>query len=319
MRTVLMSSLLKNIFLLFSFVVMQIAGMAVQAQTVNDISSAITQGAQFEQAQSVTDRTRRQETGEALEGEPGIFILRKVDIYSAGAFLGAGYSSNPARTFNTNGKGSGFVSMGATAGVNTRIDSKYNAGVNLSMLGVQYVANDTLSNRNLILNSYIGQSVLDDLLYISTNVSLGYSMDDSFNHGTRFQQLGFSVSSVRQLTKNSVIRPTLSISRQWSAQKEQKNILFKLGGAIIWNPEPGIRASANLSYAYRLYDNFFEDVTFIERSDREYRASFVLSKPLSRRSDLSASIEYTRQASTFFLSGYTSFDGGIYARFTHRF
>lgn len=289
------------------------------AQTVNDIENAVTQGAQFDDAQSLSDRRKQMEGGTAIEGEPGVFILRKIDIFSVGALLGGGYSSNPRRNFDTNGDGSFFASMAVTAGVNTRIASKYDAGINIVVSGIEYEREDAPSNRNVVGNAYMGKSFLKDRLYISASVSSGITMDGNFKQGIMFYQAALSASTAFSLSKRMFFRPGVSIARQWSGQAEQNNISATMSGEVLWHPNPKWRASGLVSYTHRRYDNFFEDVTFVKRKDNLIRLSLSVVRHITKTLDVSASVEYTHQGSKFFLSAYNSLDSGIYGRLTHRF
>lgn len=289
------------------------------AQTVNDIENAVTQGAQFDDAQNLSNRHQQSLEGSVIEGEPGVFILRKIDIFSVGALVGGGYSSNPNRNFDTNGDGSIFASVAVTAGVNTRIGSKYDAGVNFVLSAIEYERENAPSNRNVVGNAYIGKSFLKDRLYISASLSSGISMDGNFKQGTMFYRTSLSASTAFPLSKRIILRPGVSIARQWSGQKEQNNISATISGELLWRLNPKWRASGLVSYTHRRYDNFFEDVTFVKRKDNLIRLSLSVVRHITRSVDISASLEYAHQGSKFFLSAYDTLDSGIYGRLTHRF
>lgn len=289
------------------------------AQTVNDIENAVTQGAQFDDVLALSDRRQMGEEEAVIDGEAGVFILRKIDIFAVGALLGGGFSSNPRRNFDTNGDSSIFASMAVTAGVNTRIASTYDAGVNIIMSGIEYEREDAPSNRNVIGNAYIGKSVLNERLYISATAATGVTMDGNFKQGTAFYRAALRASSVFPLSKHVFLRPGVSIARQWSGQSEQNNISATATGEIIWRPMPKWLVSGLVSYIYRRYDDFFEDVTFVKRKDNLISASLSVVRHITKNIDASASVEYAHQGSKFFLSEYDSFDGGIYGRITHRF
>ncbi len=289
------------------------------AQTVNDIENAVTQGTQFDDAQSLSNRHQQDLEGSVIEGEPGVFILRKIDIFSVGALVGGGYSSNPNRNFDTNGDGSFFASLAVTAGVNTRVASKYDVGVNFVLSSIEYERENAPSNRNVVGNAYIGKSFLENRLYLSASLSSGISMDGNFKQGTMFYRTSLSASSVFPLSKRLILRPGLSIARQWSGQKEHNNISGSISGELLWRFNPRWQASGLVSYTHRRYDDFFEDVTFVKRKDNLIRLSLSVARHITRSIDVSASVEYAHQGSKFFLSAYDTLDSGIYGRLTHRF
>ncbi len=290
------------------------------AQTANDLEGAVTQGSQFEDAQLYLDKNRQQiETASTLKGEPGVFILRKVDIFSAGAAIGSGFSDNPGRTFDTNAEDSFYGSIALSAGVNTRIAGQYDAGINIVASGTEYDRGDAPSNRNLLTNAYVGRPILNGNLYISANASVGVNTDRKFNNGTMFYNTGLSGSTVRKLSDRIIVRPSVSVSRQWSGQSEQNNYAVTAATDVIWKPAQKWLVRGQVSYTHRIYDNFFEDVTFVERKDNLIRAGLSVSRQITDFADVSVSIDYTDQNSDFFLSAYNAFDVGASAKVTHRF
>ena len=155
----------KNIFLLPSlfFIFSSLFTLQINAQTISDIESAVTQGEQFEDVQEMSSRREQmQRDGSAIAGEPGVFILNKIDIFSIGASVGGGYSSNPRRNFDTNGQGSFFANAAISAGINTRINSSFDTGVNIIVSGTEYEKDGNPSNRNLVGSAYIAKAFLID-------------------------------------------------------------------------------------------------------------------------------------------------------------
>lgn len=290
------------------------------AQTATDIENAVTTGSQFEQAQENTERAReRTETATMLKGEPGVFILKKNDIFVIGAALGAGFSDNPGRTLDTNAKDASYGSLALSAGINTRIAQQYDAGINIVASGTEYDRSDAPSYRNLIGNAYVGQPVFNGRIYLSANATAGVNTDRVFERGTAFYAFGVNASSVHKISNNMLVRPSIGISRQLSAQSEQNNTLLNVGATLLWKPKKKWLATGSLSYTHKSYDNFFEDVTFVSRKDDGYRAGIAIARELDKNIDISLSLDYTDVKSTFFLSRYTAFDSGLSAKISRRY
>ena len=81
---------------------------AARAQGVPPaIGDAVTEGAQIEDAlRDVQVQSAANREGEVIDGEGGVFLLRKVDIFSIGADADFAYQSNPARTDAAGNSGS---------------------------------------------------------------------------------------------------------------------------------------------------------------------------------------------------------------------
>ncbi len=295
-------------------------GLVANAQTATDLENAVTTGSQFEQAQENTAQTRkRTETATMLEGEPGVFILKKNDIFVVGAALGTGYSDNPGRTLDTNAKDAGYASLALSAGINTRLDQQYDAGINIVASGTEYDRRDAPSYRNVIGNAYIGRPVLKGRVYLSANATAGVNTNRAFGRGTAFYAFGANASSVHKLSSTMILRPTIGITRQLSDQSEQNNTLVNVGATLIWRLQENWQATGNLAYTHKSYDNFFEDVTFVSRKDDGYRAGITVSRRINKDTDISLSLDYSNVKSTFFLSRYTALDGGLRVKISKRF
>ncbi len=290
------------------------------AQTASDLETAVTTGSQFEEAQILLDEQRQHsEDSTMLEGEPGVFILKKNDIFVLGAAAGSGFSDNPGRTLDTNAQDAYYSSVALSAGINTRIAGQYDAGLNVVASGTEYDRGDAPSNRNAITNVYIGRPVLDGRFYISANATAGLNMDRKFDRGTAFYSTGINVSTIRKFSKNVLIRPTLSVSRQWSGQGEQNNYSLSAAGEVVCRPAQKWLVRGRIAYNARWFDDFFEDVTFVKRKDNVIRAGLTVSRQITKGIDASASIEYIDQNSSFFISDYKAFDTGLNLKISRRF
>jgi len=91
------------------------------------------------------------------------------------------------------------------------------------------------------------------------------------------------------------------------------------GGDVVWRPTDKWNIVGGLSFTKKQYDDFFEDVTFVEREDDQTRARISVSRILWDKVVLSGSYSYTTQDSSFFLSEYESHDGGLNVQLSKRF
>lgn len=297
-----------------------LAPFAAIAQTANDLERAVTAGAQFEETQQLLDEAQGDATlGGMIDGEAGVFILKKNEIFQLGAAIGAGYTDNPGRTLDTNAEDANFASLALTAGVNTRVAQKYDAGINVVVSGTEYDRSDAPSYRSAITNAYIGTPVLDGRVYISGNVSAGVSADKDFDDTTGFYSAGFNASTVHRITENIIVRPSLGIAQTWSEQEEQNNLAITALAQVVWQPADKWLVQGDISYSHRVYDDFFEDVTFVERKDDVIRAGIGVSRQLNDYVSLNANLDYTSQDSEFFISEYDAIDAGLNLRVSKRF
>lgn len=290
------------------------------AQTsLNDVEGAITQGAQFDDARELVDE-RRQEAAEdaTIDGEAGIFVLKKNKLFTISASAGGGYSTNPGRTLDTS-QASAFGSVALRAGLNTIIGQQYDVGVNLVGTATEYEDDLGPSNRSGVANIYVGRTLFDDHLYFSIGAVGGVNTNADFKQSSTFFGGSASASYTLSISNNVVFRPSITAARQWSNRSEQNNISGTANADLIWRPAPNWIVSGGASYTYRKYDNFFEDVTFVEREDNQYRIGLSVSRRISDTSNISVSYDYTNQNSSFFLSEYDSHDGGLNLQISHRF
>lgn len=297
-----------------------LAATNATAQTAADVENSVTTGSQFEESQILSDQQRRQsEDATILEGEPGVFILKKNEIFVFGAALGTGYTDNPGRTLDTNAEGAFYGTLALSAGVNTRIAQEVDAGINVVAAGTEYGRADAPSYRNVISNAYVGRGIFDNELYLSANASVGVNFDREFNNSTTFYSTAVNVSTIRKLSDNILFRPSISVSRQWSGQSEQNNFTFSASSVIIWQPAKKWLVRGHGSYSHRRYDDFFEDVTFVKRKDHQFRVGVAVSRQITESIDASANFDYTNQNSSFFISDYEALDGGVTLRISQRF
>lgn len=290
------------------------------AQTTGDLESAVTQGAQYDEAQRQSDRlTTRYSQDAMLDGEPGVFIMKVNDIYSFGAAFGAGHSTNPGRALDVNTQESAYASLALTAGVNTQIAGQIDAGANLVVSGTDYIDNPAIDNRNAIASTYAGKSVINDRIYLNATASYGVNADGDFENDTAFYGISGTASSVFKVADSVLLRPSLGISRQWSENEAQENTAASANVLAIWAPDEKWRLAGQAGYTKRNFDNFYEDVTFVEREDDVVTATLSVSRQMGPDVDATASVTYTTQDSAFFLSEYEAVDSGLNVRLTKRF
>jgi hypothetical protein len=92
-----------------------------------------------------------------------------------------------------------------------------------------------------------------------------------------------------------------------AAQKLRAITILKVFARIT----PKLTGSLRGVVSGRLFDDFYEDVTFVERQDTQYQLGGSLSYRLSKFATLSASASYEKQDSKFFLSQYTASDAAF--------
>ena len=298
---------------------MALAPHAFAQTSINDVEGAITQGSQFDEARELIDQRRQDAEDEAIiDGEAGVFILKKTEIFTVGLSTGGGYSSNPTRTLDTSEE-SAFANLAVRAGINTIIGDTYDVGVNVVGSGTEYEEDSGPSNRTLVANAFVGRSVWDNRIYLSGSLVSGVNADDSFDQGRAFYGATVNASYIHQLSDNVLVRPSVNLSRQLSGESEQDNFSAGASAEIIWQPAAKWSVIGQVAYTYREYDDFFEDVTFVKRQDDQVRAGITVSRRITDKVSLSASYDYTTQDSSFFLSGYDSHDGGASLQVSRRF
>lgn len=290
------------------------------AQTFDDVESAVTQGEQFNEALIQSDRgTAPDEAGSEIDGEAGVFVLKKNKIFSVSAIVGAGYIDNPGRTLDLNAEGSASANFALSAAVNTRIAQQVDAGANIVLSGEEYERSGAPDSRNAVANVYAGQPFFDGNVYGSVSATYGLSMDGTFGSQTAFYGVSANAQTVRRIRDNMILRPAVSVARQWSEVSAQHNTSATVSADVIWALPNSFQATGGVSYTYRVYDDFFEDITFVERKDDVIRVSASVSRPLTRGVVGIASVSYVTQDSKFFLSEYDALNGGISLKLVKKF
>lgn len=291
------------------------------AQSLGDVENAVTTGGQYNDA--LIDAQNRQESqssdADLIDGEAGVFILSKNEIFSLSVFAGTGYTDNPGRSLDVSAGGSATAFFAVAAGVNTRIAQRFEAGGNFVVSGTEYNRGGAPDSRNVVTNAYIGKQIFGGSFYTSLSASFGYGMSGRFGSPTRFSGLTANLTTARALTDTLVLRPELSVARQWSENSEQDNTSATADLQIIWAPAAQWRVAGSMSFSHRKYDDFYESLTFVERKDDVWRLNVSVLRQFQNGYALSASAGYVDQESDFFLSSYDSLDGGLNLHVSKRF
>ncbi|GAB5458553.1 MAG: hypothetical protein Hens3KO_15830 [Henriciella sp.] len=300
--------------------VMLLASGVAKAQVLDDIESSVTQGNQYNEALQVfPDNVEDDDADTSVDGEAGVYVLKKNEIFSVRAIVGTGYSDNPSRTSDSDIESSAAAQMALSIGADTRINGAVDAGTNLVISGTEYETDGAPDSRNVVANAYVGKSLLNGTVFGSVSGTYGQAMNGTFGEATGFYGLSASVTTVRPLTDKVVVRPRLSVSRQWSEVTELDNTSVTTEASASWAIAPKWQATGSLAFTHRIYDDFYEDVTFIERKDDSWRAGVSVSRQINDKVAVSANLTYVDQSSDFFVSDYTSYDGGLSVRIVKRF
>lgn len=279
------------------------------AQAVPDIEGAIVQGGQIDdviQDQERLDSQLQAEEGD-IDGEAGIFILKKNDIFFVGGAIGAGYSENPARNLN-NVEDSFWANAAVTAGVQTKIGEAVDFGFRANVSGIEYFSDFGPSSRSASSSLTIGVPIANTPLYASASVFGGYNFDEDFDNGVAFYGGSLSVNAGLPVGQRTLVRPSVGVTRQWSEIEENNSTSAAASISAIHILSNDFVLSADVSVSRTWFDDFFEDVIFVERRDWSYGGGASLTY---RPNDwLSASLSggYQRRDSSFFISEYEGFD-----------
>lgn len=285
---------------------------AAHAQAVPDIEGSITQGSQIDDIIRDQDQLGGQLSigGNEIDGEAGIYVLTVNDIFFVGASAGVGYSSNPLRTIDDVG-GSFSAEFAASAGVQTRLAESVDFGARVNVSGIEYSEQFAPSSRSAsgVLN--IGTAIAGTPLYVGITGFGGYNYDGSFEKGIAFYGASASLSAGFPLGQKTLLRPGLGVTRQWSETEENNSTSAAVSAEVIHAIAPRVTLSASARISRVWYDDFFEDVTFVERRDWQYGAGISGNYRISNALKVGVSVGYEKRDSTFFLSEYESFEASL--------
>ena len=282
-----------------------------RAQGLPDVQDAIVEGSQVDAAIATGTREGIARVDDTeIDGEAGIYVLRKNDIFYVGGVTGLSYSENPSRTSDDLGD-SFAAEFAAVAGVQTRIDQKYDLGASVTVSGIEYFEDFAPSSRNTIGTVTIGTPLSNTPLYVSASAFGGYNFDNDFENGTGFYGGSASLSAAFLLGPRTILNPGVGFTRQWSGIDENDSTSLGASASITHQLDPRASLRAEVGVRKTWYDNFYEDVTFVERRDTQYSGAVSASYRLDRTYVLNATVGYEKRDSTLFLSEYESFEAGL--------
>jgi len=291
------------------------------AQATPDIADAINQGNQVRDALRDQDRTVARagsmEDSE-IDGEAGVYVLTVNDIFYIAGAAGAGWSENPLRTSDDAGD-SVYADAVLTAGLQTRLDGKLDFGLAATLSGIEYEQDFAPSSRTLNLTTSVGMPIEGTPIYIGANAYGGVSYDSGFGDGTGFYGASMQLTAGRQFGHGTLGRATLSAGRSGNEIEDNNAWTANLDAELtrILADRWLLGASARISRFW--YDDFFEDVTFVERRDWQYSGNVSLNWSPLDWLGASASIGYEKGDSTFFLSNYDGFEAALTVSSRKRF
>ena len=293
---------------------------AAYGQAVPDIEGAIVQGGQIDDVIDEQDRLNTQlqvDDGE-IDGEAGIYILKKNDIFFVGGAIGTGYSENPQRILN-NVEDSFWASAAFTAGVQTKIAEAVDFGVRANVSGLEYFSDFGPSSRNTSASITVGTPIAGTPLYASASAFGGFNFDGDFENGVAFYGGSLSVNAALPVGQRTLIRPSIGVSRQWSEIEENNATSAAANLTVLHIVAPKVVVSADAFVNRTWFDNFFEDVIFVERRDWNYGGGASLSYRPNEWLNTSVSVGYEKRDSSFFISEYDGFDASLLVSATLEF
>lgn len=280
-------------------------------QAVPPIEDSVTRGAQIEEAVRRAERPGDPEAAgdQAIDGEAGVYVLKKEKIFYVAASAGIGYSSNPLRTSDDVG-GSGSVDGSLGAGLRTRLAGALDFAVAVNVEGTRYFEKFAPSNHVVSGNVSLGAAIPGTPLYAGAAAFGGWNFDEDFRGPVSFHGASAHLSASLPVAPKVVVQPAIVATRLWTEVKE--NDTKTVSGRLSITAFSGPMAATVSGSASRIwFDNFYEDVTFVERNDWQYDASASLSYRLAPNLTLNASVRFTERDSPFFLASYRSIENGL--------
>lgn len=302
------------------------AALAVQsgaawAQAGPDINDATIVGQQINAAVDrslETGRPRGEEAGETIDGEAGVFVLKVNEIFLISASTSLGFTTNPERTADSLGS-SFYNDTALSAGIATVLGGKFDLGLSATLAGREFFEDFAPSNRTASGNLSLGTAIGNTPLYVGVTGFGGYNFERDFTRGTSFYGTSASLSAALPLGRRLLLRPGVGATRQWSGISENNSTSVSASIDALAALSPRVTASVRAAVVRRWYDDFYEDVTFVERVDMAYQLGAALAWRPAERVSLAINAGFEKQDSRFFLSDYDAFDAGIGVAFNLRF
>jgi hypothetical protein len=259
----------------------------------------------------------REGEAETPPGETGVFVLRRVDIFSFEAGIGGGMTTNAGKS-DIDGRDSAYATAYADIGVDTRLGGAVDAGAHLTVSSIRYENASDLDSSSVVGAFTLGDDVWNGL-YLQGNLVLGQSFDDDTSGDGTFLASSLVLSRRFTLQERVSALPFVFSSGQTADDSELRNL--SLGGGLRLDvlAAPGLVVSPSVSYAWVTYPDFYEDVTFVEREDNRFYIGASAQYAITDVFLVSGSVGYTANDSTLDLSEYESFDASALLRATIRF
>lgn len=288
------------------------------AQSQSDIGRAVTDGAQIEAAIARSEATVvDEEDDQEIDGEAGVYVLRKADIFFVGGEAGLSYSTNPLRTIDDVGA-SGATEARLDMGVQTLIAETINFSAALGFADTRYFEDFAPSNSVASGNVAVGTGLGKTPLFVGVSAFGGWNFDDNLRSATGFYGGSAQVGAVLPLGRQMIVQPLLVVSRVQNEVSENDN--FSLGfRASIVRRTGRLTLSLNAAATRFWFDDFFEDVTFVARNDWQYEGGITASYALGQNLAIAGSVRYVKRDSSFFLSAFDSIDGSAGVSLVRRF
>jgi hypothetical protein len=284
---------------------------AARAQVVPPLEDVVIQGEILNRsaAQAVAPGVRGGAgQSDELDGEAGLYVLTLNEIFFVSARAGAGSTSNATRTSTDPGSDS-YADLGFSLGVATRLGGMVDVSATLNAEGRDFTEVEEASSQSASLTVSAGRQI--GPVYAGLTGFGGYAWDRGFDGETAFYGLSASASLPLRLSPRLQLRPGLGFTQQWSDTQENNSATATGFVDAAYAVTPRWVVSGRLSYSERRYDDFYEDVTFVERRDSIVGGSLSLVWRPRDNLAVAGSIAYEDQRSTLFLSEFEAFDSTL--------
>jgi hypothetical protein len=252
-----------------------------------------------------------------IDGEAGIYVLTVNEIFQISGGGGIGYTDNPTRTATDPG-GAWYSDLGAGIGVATRLGGAVDFGLSANIGAREFLDDDGPSSQSVSTAMSVGAPIAGPV-YANIIAFGGRSFEDGFDDSTSFYGLSANVSAAFPLSQKFLVRPGIGITQQWSEVSENDSLTATASVDVVYAFSPAWLLSGRISVSQRKYDDFYEDVTFVEREDTVAGISASLVYRPSKTFTVAVGAAYEDQDSSFFLSEFDALDSGVNVSVRHTF
>lgn len=294
-------------------------GAATLAQPAQ-VRDSITQGAQADRAvEQARDRLYSGRSGEDEIGRnPGVFVLIERDIFSVGLDVGLGYSNEVDKGALQDAE-SGYTSVQFDIGVDTRIADSFDAGARLIASETLFHNDSTFDSAALLGSVYVSEAFFDRTLILTADATGGLNAGYDFDNPSAYINGSIRATRPIPLGQDIVLVPSVFASLIYAEQSEQDRWEAGASLRLIARLCDGLRLTLGGGVTYGEYDNFYEDVLFVNRKDTTAYASVGLEYAIDDNVSAFANLRYTNRTSTLDIVEYEETDAsamiGIKARF----